>query len=90
MGVELVVGGSLFSLSVFEPVCCPLLFELGLRLTDKVLPLELSVGHVIQGAIAEGLTIQSVSFPRRKYLDIGSPEGLRETTDFIRRRGVSV
>jgi glucose-1-phosphate thymidylyltransferase len=40
------------------------------------LPPELSVGHVIQAAISEGLVIQSMIFRGKRYLDIGSPEGL--------------
>jgi glucose-1-phosphate thymidylyltransferase len=45
------------------------------------LPAELTVGEVIQAAISEGLLTQSVVFPRRTYLDIGTPEDLRRVTD---------
>ena len=41
------------------------------------LPDELTVGDVIQAAIREGLSTQSVVFPRHTYLDIGTPEGLQ-------------
>lgn len=40
------------------------------------LPAELSVGHVIQAAIHDKIPTQSVTFPRGRYLDIGTPEGL--------------
>jgi glucose-1-phosphate thymidylyltransferase len=42
------------------------------------LPEELTVGHVIQAAIGEGLEAQSVAFPRHRYLDIGTRRGLCE------------
>ena len=42
------------------------------------LPAELTVGHVIQAAIREGLRASSVTFPRHDYLDIGTPEGLQQ------------
>lgn len=42
------------------------------------LPAELTVGEVIQAAISEGLVTQSVIFPRRTYLDIGTPDNLIE------------
>jgi glucose-1-phosphate thymidylyltransferase len=41
------------------------------------LPAELTVGDVIQAAIREGISAQSVSFPQHTYLDIGTSEGLR-------------
>ena len=41
------------------------------------LPEELTVGAAFQAAIAEGLPTQSVTFPRRTYLDIGTPEDLQ-------------
>lgn len=37
---------------------------------------ELSVGHVIQAAVHEGVRVQSVVFPKHRYLDIGTPEHL--------------
>lgn len=46
--------------------------------SEADLPKELTVGHVIQAAIAAGLRTQSVTFPRRTYLDIGTPENLVE------------
>jgi glucose-1-phosphate thymidylyltransferase len=47
------------------------------------LPMELTVGHVIKAAIHEGIKTQSVFFPRQKYLDIGTLEGLKQIyTDY--------
>ena len=40
------------------------------------LPAELTVGEVIQAAISKGLRTQGVMFPRRTYVDIGTPEEL--------------
>lgn len=48
------------------------------QLPGARLPSELTVGHVIQAAITEGITTQSVIFQRDSYLDIGTPEGLRQ------------
>ena len=48
------------------------------ELPDAGLPAELTVGHVIQAAVSEGLCVQSVIFPRRTYLDIGTPDNLNE------------
>jgi glucose-1-phosphate thymidylyltransferase len=53
------------------------------------LPPELTVGHVIQAAISEGLPIQSVIFRGKSYLDIGSPEGLHEVAHGYGRRLVT-
>lgn len=39
-------------------------------------PPELSVGHVVQAAIREGLATQTVLFPGHTFLDIGTPDGL--------------
>jgi glucose-1-phosphate thymidylyltransferase len=50
------------------------------------LPPELTVGHVIQGAIAEGLVIQSAIFRGKRYLDIGSPEGLQQVREGYGRK----
>lgn len=44
------------------------------------LPAELTVGEVIRAAIRAGLPTQSVVFPYRNYLDIGTPEGLQRVT----------
>ena len=41
------------------------------------LPAELTMGHVIQAAIGEGIRTQSLTFRRSTYLDIGTGEGLR-------------
>ena len=48
------------------------------ELPDARLPSELTVGHVIQAAISEGVPIQSVDFSSRSYFDIGTPENLIE------------
>jgi len=37
---------------------------------------ELSMGHVLQAALAHGLDMQTVTFPKGMYFDIGTPEGL--------------
>ncbi len=42
------------------------------------LPVEITVGEVIQAAIREGLQTQSVVFRHNDYLDIGTSEGLRK------------
>jgi glucose-1-phosphate thymidylyltransferase len=43
----------------------------------RELPAELTVGDVMQAAIRESLYVQSVSFPRHTYLDVGTSEGLQ-------------
>ncbi len=48
------------------------------QVPGAALPRELTVGHVIQAAIREGLATHSVTFPYCNYLDIGTPAGLRE------------
>jgi glucose-1-phosphate thymidylyltransferase len=53
------------------------------------LPPELTVGHVIQAAVSEGLLIQSVVFRGGSYLDIGSPEGLQQLAKGYGRRVVT-
>jgi glucose-1-phosphate thymidylyltransferase len=45
--------------------------------SNAMVPVELTVEHAIQAAIRDKLQVQSVVFPRRSYLDIGTPEGLR-------------
>ena len=50
------------------------------QLPGTTLPEELTVGHVIQAAIHEGITTQSIFFHRQKYLDIGTPEGLQKVS----------
>ena len=50
------------------------------------LPPELTVGHLIRVAVSEGFPIQSVIFRKQSYLDIGSPEGLREAAEDYGRR----
>jgi glucose-1-phosphate thymidylyltransferase len=44
--------------------------------TGSALPVELSVGHVIQEGIRAGLRMESVTFRGAKYLDIGTPDAL--------------
>ncbi len=50
------------------------------QLPGAALPSELTMGHIIEAAIREGLIIQSVFFRRQAYLDIGTPEGLQEVS----------
>ena len=45
---------------------------------------ELSVGHVLQAAVSQGLHMQTVLFKRGRYVDIGTPEGLRSTLSYFR------
>jgi len=41
------------------------------------------MGHVIEAAIREGITTQGIFFPRQKYMDIGTPDGLKQIyTDY--------
>ena len=39
---------------------------------------ELSVGHVLQAALAAGLRMEAVFFDNGRYLDIGTPEGMAQ------------
>ena len=41
---------------------------------------DLALGIVLQAALADGLTVQSVSFPGDSPLDLGSPENLRRAS----------
>jgi glucose-1-phosphate thymidylyltransferase len=41
-------------------------------------PFELSLGEVVQAAIYNGLTVQSVCFDNGSCLDVGTPEDLRQ------------
>jgi hypothetical protein len=41
---------------------------------------DLALGIVLQAALAEGLVVQSVSFPGDAPLDLGSPENLRRAS----------
>jgi glucose-1-phosphate thymidylyltransferase len=50
------------------------------QLPGATLPAELTVGHVIEAAIREGVATQSIFFRRQKYLDIGTPEGLHQVS----------
>ena len=43
---------------------------------------ELFVGHVIQAAIHNNMRIDTVLFPKGKYLDIGSPEDMVKAVQF--------
>ena len=44
---------------------------------------ELSVGHVLQAAVNQGLHMQTVLFKHGKYVDIGTPEGLHSVSSMI-------
>ncbi len=44
---------------------------------------ELTVGHVLQAAVNQGLRMQTVLFKRGKYVDIGTPEGLRNAFPYF-------
>jgi glucose-1-phosphate thymidylyltransferase len=46
---------------------------------------ELFVGDVFQGALQDGLSIESVCFPEGTYTDIGTPD---ELSDVVRREGL--
>ncbi len=48
------------------------------QLPGSLLPEELTVGHLIQAGVREGIRTQSVFFRGHRYLDIGSAEGLRQ------------
>lgn len=48
----------------------------GMKATDESVVADLSVGHVLQAALVQGLHMQSVVFPQGSYIDIGTPEGL--------------
>jgi len=48
------------------------------QLPGTALPTELTMGHVIQAAICDGIVAKSIIFHRQKFLDIGTPEGLRK------------
>jgi dTDP-glucose pyrophosphorylase len=37
---------------------------------------ELSVGHVLQAALQNGVRMEGVQFPECSYLDIGTPDNL--------------
>jgi glucose-1-phosphate thymidylyltransferase len=49
-----------------------------MQLPGAPLPVELTMGHVIEAAIREGIATQSIFFPKQKYLDIGTQEGLQQ------------
>lgn len=50
--------------------------HLAMRKLHDGIATELTVGEVIQAAIDAGLSAQSVVFPNRNYLDIGTPQDL--------------
>lgn len=54
------------------------------------LPQELTVGHVLQAAIRDGMRTQSVAFRRHDYLDIGTPPGLHESVASVWLDGMDV
>lgn len=41
-------------------------------------PAEIYLGHVMQAAMREGLTVNSVIFPDQTFLDVGTPANLQE------------
>ena len=46
---------------------------------------ELNMGHVVGAAVDAGLVVQSVAFPDGRFLDIGTPTGLRGMSEFLER-----
>ena len=48
------------------------------QLPGAQLPMELTMGHIIQAALSEDIVVQSVRFYRHHYLDIGTADGLRQ------------
>ena len=48
------------------------------QLPGTTLPEELTMGHVLDASLGRGIRIQSLFFRRQPYLDIGTPEGLRQ------------
>ena len=51
---------------------------------------EVSVGHVLQAALKQGIHIQSVAFPTGSYIDIGTPEGLNKALFTVLTERISV
>jgi glucose-1-phosphate thymidylyltransferase len=45
--------------------------------SNASLPVELTMGHVIQAAIEKGIGTQSLTFRRSTYLDVGTGDGLQ-------------
>lgn len=45
-------------------------------LAPTLIPSELTMGHIIQAAVAESLRVDGVTFPKDRYADIGTPEDL--------------
>lgn len=43
---------------------------------------ELTVGHVLKAAVEAGLDVRGVRFPDGRFLDIGTPSGLRQVAEF--------
>ena len=75
LGWVLAVWTSKFTEFMHEYLMLP---RVAAEQAGTALPAELTVGEVIQAAISEGLSTQSVTFPRQTYLDIGTPENLIE------------
>jgi glucose-1-phosphate thymidylyltransferase len=44
---------------------------------------EFITGHVLQAAVEAGLTVQTVTFPDGRFLDLGTPEGLERLPGFL-------
>lgn len=71
--------------AVWSPVFTQFLHEYlqaqqrkGLPEGDMERQSELSVGHVFQAALQEGVRMETVQFPQCSYLDIGTPDNLRK------------
>jgi glucose-1-phosphate thymidylyltransferase len=75
------VGTSRFTEFMHEYLAVP---RLAAERPDPGLPVEMSVGEIIQAAVRAGLPTQSVVFRRQDYLDIGTPEGLRKSAVMAR------
>ncbi len=54
--------------------------DTGASLRRKSAGRELSVGHVLQAAVNQGLLMQTVLFKGGQYVDMGTPEGLRSVS----------
>lgn len=66
-----------WGIAVWTPVFTEFLRSfLALQTPPAVIQPELSVGMVIQAAIAKGLRVEGVAVSNEPYLDIGTPDGL--------------
>jgi glucose-1-phosphate thymidylyltransferase len=46
---------------------------------------EVSLGHVVQAGIDAGLVFESVTFEHGRFVDAGTPEGLRQAVRILRK-----